>query len=142
MSARLFVGNLPFDSTEEELRELFAPLGPVLRIHFPLDRETSRPRGFAFVEFDDSAKALEAITRFNNQLFRGRPLVVQSAGRIRRLPFGGRAFARNRSWPVVGTRRGRGGEEAFTQFRARRSASRQKEIPQGRPWRAWAEGAD
>jgi len=79
MSARLFVGNLPFDTTEEELRELFAPVGPVLRIHFPLDRETSRPRGFAFVEFEESAKAQEAIQRLNGQIFRARPLVVNEA---------------------------------------------------------------
>ena len=79
MSARLFVGNLPFDTTEEELRELFAPIGKVLRIHFPLDRETSRPRGFAFVEVEDSSVAQSAIQRLSNQLFRGRPLVVNEA---------------------------------------------------------------
>ncbi len=79
MSARLFVGNLPFDATEEELRELFAPIGNVLRIHFPLDRETSRPRGFAFVEVEDNSAAQSAIQRLSNQLFRGRPLVVNEA---------------------------------------------------------------
>ncbi|MCI4398626.1 MAG: RNA-binding protein [Acidobacteria bacterium] len=79
MSARLFVGNLPFDTTEAELREIFSPVGTILRIHFPLDRETSRPRGFAFVELEDQAAAQVAIQRFNNQLFRGRPLVVNEA---------------------------------------------------------------
>lgn len=79
MSVRLFVSNLPYDATEAELREYFSAVGSVAYLSLPTDRETGRPRGFAFVEFSDRAQAEEAIRRFNNQLFMGRPLVVNEA---------------------------------------------------------------
>ncbi|MBI3325350.1 MAG: hypothetical protein HYZ81_01410 [Nitrospinae bacterium] len=76
---RFFVGNLPYDATEAELREHFSAVGPLSYVYLPTDRETGRPRGFAFVEFNDRAQAEEAIRRFNNQLFKGRPLAVNEA---------------------------------------------------------------
>ena len=79
MSVRLFVGNLPYDTTEAELREYFSAIGPVAYLALPTDRETGRSRNFAFVEFTDRAQAEEAIRRFNNQLFKGRPLAVSEA---------------------------------------------------------------
>jgi|SRR5690606_39385242 len=79
MPVRLFVGNLSYDATEAELREHFGSIGPVTYCYLPVDRETGRPRGFAFVEFGDDAHAQEAILRLNNQLFRGRPLAVKEA---------------------------------------------------------------
>ncbi len=79
MAVRLFVGNLPYDANEGELREFFLPVGTLSYVHFPVDRETGRPRGFAFVEFEEREKAEEAISRFNNQLFRGRPLAINEA---------------------------------------------------------------
>ncbi|HEX7085008.1 MAG TPA: hypothetical protein VF198_01490 [Vicinamibacterales bacterium] len=79
MPVRLFVGNLSYDATEAELREHFGSVGPVTYCYLPVDRETGRPRGFAFVEFGDDAHAQEAINRLNNQLFRGRPLAVKEA---------------------------------------------------------------
>jgi RNA recognition motif-containing protein len=79
MSVRLFVGNLPYDVTEAELRELFLAAGSPASIRIPTDRETGKPRGFAFVEFGDAAQAGEAIRRFHQQLFKGRPLVVNEA---------------------------------------------------------------
>jgi cold-inducible RNA-binding protein len=79
MPVRLFVGNLSYDATEADLRELFSAAGNVTHLHMALDRETGRPRGFAFVEFAESAQAEEAIRRFNNQLFKGRPLAVNEA---------------------------------------------------------------
>ena len=79
MPVRLFVGNLSYDATEAELRQHFGTVGPVAYCYLPTDRETGRPRGFAFVEFSDDAHAQEAITRLNNQLFRGRPLAVKEA---------------------------------------------------------------
>ena len=79
MSVRLFVSNLPYDATEAELREHFSTVGSVSYLSLPTDRETGRPRGFAFVEFSDRAQAEEAIRQFNNQLFMGRPLVVNEA---------------------------------------------------------------
>ena len=72
MPVRLFVGNLSYDATEAELREHFGSVGPVTYCYLPTDRETGRQRGFAFVEFGDDAHAQEAISRLNNQTFRGR----------------------------------------------------------------------
>ena len=79
MTVRLFVGNLPYDVTESELRELFAQVGQPSFVRVPNDRETGKPRGFAFVEFADRAEAEEAIRRFNQQMFKGRPLAVNEA---------------------------------------------------------------
>ena len=55
MPVRLFVGNLPYDATEEDIRAHFSTAGNVLNVFVPLDRETGRKRGFAFVEFNDNA---------------------------------------------------------------------------------------
>jgi RNA recognition motif-containing protein len=79
MSVRLFVGNLPYDVTEAELRELLSAAGPPGSVRIPTDRETGKPRGFAFVEFSDAAQAEEAVRRFHQQVFKGRPLVVNEA---------------------------------------------------------------
>lgn len=79
MPVRLFVGNLPFDTTEADLREFFSSVAPLTHVHIAMDRETGRPRGFAFVEFATSEKADEAIQRFNNQPFKDRPLVINEA---------------------------------------------------------------
>src|SRR6267143_6326025 len=79
MAVRLFVGNLPYSATEAALREHFSSIGPLSYIYLPMDRETGKPRGFAFVEFSDRAHAEDAIRRFNNQPFMGRPLAVNEA---------------------------------------------------------------
>ncbi len=79
MPVRCFVGNLPYEATEAELREHFSTVGPLSSVNLPTDRESGRPRGFAFVEFSDRAQAEEAIRRFNNQPFKGRPLAVSEA---------------------------------------------------------------
>jgi cold-inducible RNA-binding protein len=79
MPVRLFVGNLPYDATEDDIRAHFSTAGNVLNVFVPLDRETGRKRGFAFVEFNDNAEAQEAIRLFNNQSFKGRPLAVNEA---------------------------------------------------------------
>jgi cold-inducible RNA-binding protein len=79
MPVRLFVGNLPYDATEDDIRAHFSTAGNVLNVFVPLDRETGRKRGFAFVEFNDGAEAQEAIRLFNNQPFKGRPLAVNEA---------------------------------------------------------------
>jgi len=79
MAVRLFVGNLPYETTEAELRELFSAAGTLTSVHLPIDRETNRPRGFAFVEFEDRGQAEAAINRFNNQLFKGRPMAINEA---------------------------------------------------------------
>lgn len=79
MAVRLFVGNLPYSATEAELREHFGAAGAVSGVWLPLDRETGKPRGFAFVEFEDRAVAEEAVRKFNNQPFGGRPISVNEA---------------------------------------------------------------
>jgi RNA recognition motif-containing protein len=79
MSVRLFVGNLPYDTTEPDLREFFAPVGSLSTIIIPVDRETGKRRGFAFVEFTDPAQAAEASRRLNNQPFKGRNITINEA---------------------------------------------------------------
>src|SRR5262245_27996212 len=79
MPVRLFVGNLPYDASEDEIRAHFASAGNLASVFIPVDRETGRKRGFAFVEFNDAAAAQEAIRLFNNQPFKGRALAVNEA---------------------------------------------------------------
>lgn len=79
MAVRLFVGNMPYGATEADLRAHFSGVGEPSQIVIPVDRETGRPRGFAFVEFLDRALAEEAINRFNQQPFMGRTLSVSEA---------------------------------------------------------------
>jgi RNA recognition motif-containing protein len=76
---RLFVGNLPYQATEEDLRTHFAQVGAPTQIVRPLDRETGRARGFAFVEYAERSAAEDAIKKFDGQLFMGRPLAVSEA---------------------------------------------------------------
>ena len=79
MAVRLFVGNLSYGTTEADLRTYFGAVAPPSQVVLPVDRETGRPRGFAFIEFLDRAHAEEAIQRFNGQVFSGRPLAVSEA---------------------------------------------------------------
>jgi RNA recognition motif-containing protein len=78
-AVRLFIGNLPYNATEDDIRSHFATVGLPTQIVRPLDRETGRARGFAFVEYGERAMAEEAIKRFDGQLFMGRPLAVSEA---------------------------------------------------------------
>jgi RNA recognition motif-containing protein len=79
MSVRLFVGNLPYDTTEEDLRQFFSPVGSLSTVIIPTDRETGKPRGFAFVEFSDPAQAEEATRQLNNQSLKGRTIAINEA---------------------------------------------------------------
>ncbi len=79
MAVRLFVGNMPYGATDADLRAHFAAVGEPTQIVIPTDRETGRPRGFAFVEYADRALAEEAVNRFNQQPFMGRTLSVSEA---------------------------------------------------------------
>jgi RNA recognition motif-containing protein len=77
MSKKIYVGNLPFDSTEDEIRSLFAEYGSVTSVALITDRQTGAPRGFGFVEMDDGAdKAIQAL---NNHDLNGRSLKVNEA---------------------------------------------------------------
>src|SRR5215470_6056111 len=79
MSVRLFIGNLPYSATEAELREHLSTVGEPASVVLPVDRDTGRPRGFAFVDYADRAVAEEAIRRFDQQPFKGRGLAVSEA---------------------------------------------------------------
>ena len=79
MPVRLFVGNLAYSTTEADLRSYFGTVAAPSQVVLPVDRETGRPRGFAFVEFADRAHAEQAIQKFNGQVFNGRPLAVSEA---------------------------------------------------------------
>ena len=79
MAVRLFVGNLAYTTTEADLRSYFGTVAPPSQVVLPVDRETGRQRGFAFVEFLDRAHAEQAIQQFNGQVFNGRPLAVSEA---------------------------------------------------------------
>ena len=79
MAVRLFVGNLSYSTTEADLRTYFSTVAPPSHVVLPVDRETGRPRGFAFVEFLDRAHAEQAIQKFNGQALNGRPLSVSEA---------------------------------------------------------------
>jgi RNA recognition motif-containing protein len=77
MSKRIYVGNLPFNTTEDELRNLFGQHGSVTSVNLITDRETGSPRGFGFVEMEDGAEA--AISALNNHQLDGRTLNVNEA---------------------------------------------------------------
>ena len=79
MAVRLFVGNLSYATTEADLRAHFSAVAPPSQIVLPVDRETGRPRGFAFVEFPERSQAEQAIQRFNGQVLNGRPIAVSEA---------------------------------------------------------------
>ena len=76
---RLFVGNLPFRMSRDEVFDLFAQAGSVVSVHMPTDRETGRPRGFGFVEMEDAGVMEQAIQMFNGYSVDGRALVVNQA---------------------------------------------------------------
>ncbi|MDL2306569.1 RNA-binding protein [Desulfovibrio sp. OttesenSCG-928-C06] len=78
MSKSLYVGNLPWSATEEEVQNLFAPHGNVLSVKLINDRETGRARGFGFVEMDDS-DAATAVEALDGSSFGGRTLRVNEA---------------------------------------------------------------
>ncbi len=77
MAVRIYVGNLPFDATEEQVRSLFASHGEVTEVSLINDRETGRPRGFGFVEMAIGGQ--EAIRALDQQQFGGRTLRVNEA---------------------------------------------------------------
>ncbi len=77
MAKKMYVGNLPFSATEDEVRELFEQFGTVTSVNLVNDRDTGRPRGFGFVEMEDGAD--EAINELNDASFGGRNLKVNEA---------------------------------------------------------------
>ena len=79
MSKKIYIGNLPFSSTEDELRAVFQRHGDVTSVNVITDRESGRPRGFAFVEMDDASAADDAIRALDGSELGGRSIRVNEA---------------------------------------------------------------
>ena len=105
MGRRLYVGNLPYQTTDEDLNTLFSQAGPVETVRVMRDMATGRARGFAFVEMGSDDEAQKAISEFHEQQMDGRALVVNEA---RPKPEGSR-FGGGDSYGGAGGGRSRGG---------------------------------
>jgi cold-inducible RNA-binding protein len=79
MSTKLYVGNLSFDVTEEDLRTMLSPHGPIDEIAVVMDKFTGKPRGFAFATMQTAEAAQAAISALNGKEWKGRGLVVNEA---------------------------------------------------------------
>jgi cold-inducible RNA-binding protein len=98
MGKRLYVGNLPFNTTDDTLREHFAQVGNVTSANVLIDKMTGRSRGFGFVEMDTDDEAQKAVETLNGKDFGGRALTVNEARPMADKPprrnTGGRGFSR------------------------------------------------
>jgi len=87
--SKVFVGNLSFETTREEIEALFAPVGEIAEIVIPTDRDSGRPRGFAFVTFANADHATQAIQQLDGRELGGRNLRVNEATERPARSFGG-----------------------------------------------------
>ncbi|MCA2749600.1 RNA-binding protein [Microcystis sp. M144S2] len=86
----IFVGNLSYEISQDDLTEVFTDYGKVQRVHIPVDRETGRKRGFAFVEMENKAQEAAAIAALDGAEWMGRAIKVnQAREREERAPFNG-----------------------------------------------------
>jgi RNA recognition motif-containing protein len=112
MESKLYVGNLSYSTTEDDLRQLFAQAGNVKSVSVIKDRDTGRSKGFAFVEMGSDEDAQKAISQFNGQSFQDRSLKVNVARPREDRPRGGGGFGGprggDRGGPRGGDRGGRG----------------------------------
>ena len=90
----IYVGNMPYSMTEAEVKDLFGAHGTVNAVRIVMDRETNRPKGFAFVEMNDDEQAKAAMAAINGQEVGGRKLVVNEARPREERPRGGRGGRR------------------------------------------------
>jgi RNA recognition motif-containing protein len=109
LSKKIYVGNLPFSTTESELRSLFERHGAVASVNVIMDRETGRPRGFAFVEMEDANSAATAIRALDGSQLEGRSIRVNEAQDRREGGGGGGGFRREGGGGGGGRRGGGGG---------------------------------
>src|SRR2546430_6044895 len=109
MATKLFVGNLPFTVTENDLQDHFAQAGSVIAVNIMQDRATGRSRGFAFVEMGSQEDANKAISMFHQKDFQGRPLTVNEARPREERPGGGGGGGGGYGGGGGGGRGGRGG---------------------------------
>ena len=92
MEVKLYVGNMNYDTTEDQLRTMFAEAGNVVTVDMIKDRDTGTPKGFAFITMGSQADAAKAISTFNGKEVDGRPLTVNAARPREERPGGGRPF--------------------------------------------------
>src|SRR4051812_19516773 len=110
MGTKLYVGNLPFNTTENELQELFSQAGAVQEVTLMQDRFTGKSRGFAFVTMGTDDEAQNAISKFNGHTMDGRPMTVNEARpREQRPPGGGGGGGGGGRYGGGGDGGGRGG---------------------------------
>ena len=112
MPSKIYVGNMSYSTTEDELRGLFAPYGEVVSVAVVIDRATGRPRGFAFVEMGTSEAAEGAISGLNGQELGGRQLRVNAAKPQGSEGRGGYGGGGRDDYGGGGGGRGRGGYES------------------------------
>ncbi|MFL5733429.1 MAG: RNA recognition motif domain-containing protein [Chloroflexia bacterium] len=79
MAKRLYIGNLPFQTTAEDLRDLFSQVGEIATVDVITDKFTGRSKGFAFVEMTNDTESQEAIDKFNGYMLDNRAIVVNEA---------------------------------------------------------------
>jgi len=109
MAKNIYVGNLVWDATQDDLYTLFQEYGSVTRAQVIMDKETGRSRGFGFVEMGDDAEADKAIEALNNFSFNGRPLTVNEAKPREERSGGGRGYGGGRGSYGAGGGGGRSG---------------------------------
>ena len=95
MEVKLYVGNMAYNTSSEQLKELFAEAGTVLAVDVIKDRDTGTSKGFAFISMGSQADASKAISMFNGKEVDGRPLKVNTAKAREERPAGGRSFNRS-----------------------------------------------
>ena len=122
METKIYVGNLSYDTTEDDLRTLFAQAGTVASVALIKDRDTGQSKGFAFVEMSNQSEAEKAIQTFNGYTLSNRPLKVNMArpreersfggggGSYGRGGGGGGGYGDRRGGPGGGNRSGPGGK--------------------------------
>ncbi|MDB6041436.1 MAG: RNA-binding protein [Verrucomicrobiales bacterium] len=111
MATKLFVGNLTYNTTENELQEYFSQAGSVISVNIMQDRATGRSRGFAFIEMGSPAEATKAVEMLHQKDFQGRPLTVNEARPREERPSGG-GYANSRGGERGNYRGGDGGHRA------------------------------
>ncbi len=109
METKLYVGNLPYNTTEDDLRTLFAQAGAVASVALIKDRDTGQSKGFAFVEMSNQSEAEKAIQTFNGYMLSNRPLKVNMARPREERGFGGGGGGRGGGGGYGGGGRGGGG---------------------------------
>lgn len=96
MEVKLYVGNMSYDTTEDQLRTMFTEAGAVVSADVIKDRDTGRSKGFAFVTMGSQADAAKAISMFNGKEVDGRPLTVNTAKPREERPGGRSSYGSNR----------------------------------------------